>query len=160
MNVAYLLTGGNTGNRLRYLHTAADLIKNECGIIKRTSAIYETAAWGIQEQSKFLNQALQLSTPFSAFELLDCLLKIEENMGRLREEKYGPRIIDIDILLFNDDVIDARNLKIPHPELHNRRFALQCLNDIAPRKLHPVHGKTIARLLQQCKDPLAVDKFE
>jgi 2-amino-4-hydroxy-6-hydroxymethyldihydropteridine diphosphokinase len=160
MNVAYLLTGGNTGDRLLYINKAAEAIKKQCGAIQKLSAIYETAAWGIEEQNSFLNQALKVHTKLSAHALLDCLLQIEENIGRVRKEKFGPRIIDIDILLFNDDIIDARNLKIPHPELYKRRFALQCLAEIAPRKIHPVFSKTIAKLLQECKDPLRVDKFE
>ena len=160
MNVAYLLTGGNTGNRLQYLNKAATEIKKRCGTIVSKSFIYETAAWGVKEQNSFLNQALKLSTTLSAQELLDSLLEIEENLGRVRKEKYGPRLIDIDILLFNDDVVDASNLKIPHPELSNRRFALQCLNDIAPDIVHPVSKKTIAQILKECTDPLGVDKLK
>lgn len=160
MNVAYLLTGGNTGDRLHYLHSAAEAITKHCGPILKKSAVYETAAWGVKDQNSFLNQAIKLSTELSPHELLDRLLQIEETMGRVRKEKYGPRIIDIDILLFNDDVIDARNLKIPHPELHNRRFALQCLFDIAPHIIHPVFKKTISRILKECPDPLSVDKFK
>ena len=160
MNVAYLLTGGNTGNRLQYLNKAAAQIEKNCGTIVLKSIVYETAAWGIEKQNSFLNQALKLSTHLFPQELLDSLLQIEENLGRIRKEKYGPRIIDIDILLFNDDVVDARNLKIPHPELPNRRFALQCLNDIAPDLVHPVSKKTIAQILKECIDPLGVDKFK
>ena len=159
MNVAYLLTGGNTGDRLHYLDAAAEAIKNRCGSIVKKSSVWETAAWGIEEQNKFLNRALKLSTNFSPYELLDCLLQIEQELGRIRQEKYGPRLIDIDILLFNDEIIDTRNLTIPHPELSNRRFALQPLFEIAPRKIHPVLKKTISQLLEVCPDPLAVDKF-
>lgn len=159
MNTAYLLIGGNTGDRLYHLHSAAEAIRKQCGQIKKSSSIYETAAWGNESQDSFLNQALKVSTKFSAYELLDYILQIEESMGRIRKEKYGPRIIDIDILLFNDEIIDARNLKIPHPELPNRRFALQCLNEIASRKKHPVLNKSIAQLLKECSDPLSVDKF-
>ena len=160
MNVAYLLTGGNTGDRLYYLQAAAAAIKKNCGSVVKQSAVYETAAWGKQDQNSFLNQALKLSTNLSAYELLDCLLQIEEGLGRVRSSKYGPRVIDIDILLFNDEVIDARNLKIPHPELQNRRFALQCLVELAPQKIHPVFKKSIGRILKECKDTLSVDKFK
>ena len=159
MNVAYLLTGGNTGNRLQYLKTAVEAINKQCGRIVKKSPVYETAAWGLQDQNSFLNQGIELSTKLSAYELLDCLLQIEENIGRIRREKYGSRIIDIDILLFNDDVVDTRSLQIPHPELPNRRFALKCLCDIARNKIHPVSKKTIARMLKECTDPLRVDKF-
>ena len=87
MNVAYLLTGGNTGNRLQYLNKAAAEIKKTCGSIVLKSSIYETAPWGVKEQNSFLNQALKLSTPFFAQELLDNLLQIEESLGRIRKEK-------------------------------------------------------------------------
>jgi 2-amino-4-hydroxy-6-hydroxymethyldihydropteridine diphosphokinase len=159
MNAAYLLIGGNTGDRLQYLQSAVEAIGKQCGKIKKKSSIYETAAWGNQNQNSFLNLALEVSTGLSAYELLDCILQIEESMGRIRKEKYGPRIIDIDILLFNEEIIDARNLKVPHPELPNRRFALQCLREIAPNKKHPVLHKTIAQILKECRDPLRVDKF-
>lgn len=159
MNVAYLLIGGNIDNRLHYLQTAFAAIEESCGTIVNASSIYETAAWGKQDQQNFLNQALELQTELPAHELLDHLLAIEEKIGRVREVKYGPRIIDIDILLFNDDAIDTRHLIVPHPELPNRRFALQPLADIAANRLHPISGKTINQLLKECKDPLSVDKF-
>ena len=159
MNKAYLLTGGNMGDRMSYLSKAKKAIEKQCGKIVTQSAIYETEAWGLTEQEKFLNQALAVQTDLPAGELLDTLLKIEEDLGRKREIKYGPRIIDIDILLFNDDVINIHNLKIPHPEIQNRRFALQCLADIAPEKIHPVFKKTISQLLAECTDPLTVNKF-
>jgi 2-amino-4-hydroxy-6-hydroxymethyldihydropteridine diphosphokinase len=159
MNAVYLLIGGNTGDRLHYLESAVEAIEKQCGAIKKVSSIYETAAWGNENQNSFLNQALEVSTKLSAYALLDCILQIEEDTGRIRKEKYGPRIIDIDILLFGDEIIDAGNLKVPHPELPNRRFALQCLNEIAPHKKHPVLNKTISQLLKECNDPLSVDKF-
>ena len=159
MNVAYLLIGGNIGDRIHYLKQAANAIEATCGAIKK-SAVYETDAWGKEDQNKFLNQALELQTNFSANELLDSILQIEEDLGRKRELKYGPRIIDIDILLFNDDIIDTRNLKIPHPELPNRKFALQPLSNIAAHIIHPVKRKSIAQLLEECPDPLKVEKFQ
>lgn len=159
MNVAFLLIGGNIGDRERSLQQAAAAIEKHCGAIVRRSHIYQTAAWGKEDQESFLNQALELHTTLPPEELLDCLLQIEETMGRVREIKYGPRIIDIDMLLFNDDVIDTRSLKVPHPELPNRRFTLQCLNDIAPLRKHPVSGKPVKQLLAECTDPLSVDKF-
>ena len=160
MNVAYLLIGGNIGDRKEALEKASEAIERQCGIITNRSSIYETAAWGKEDQNSFLNQALEVQTSLSAHELLDCLLQIEEDMGRVREVKYGPRIIDIDMLLYDDAIIDTRDLKIPHPELPNRRFTLQCLNDIAAQKKHPVSEKTIQELLAICPDPLSVDKFD
>ena len=108
MNKAYLLTGGNLGNRLDNLHKAADYIKQYCGKIVRRSTIYETAAWGKEDQESFLNQVIQINTPLNAKMLLQTILKIEERLGRKREIKYGPRIIDIDILFFNNEIIVIR----------------------------------------------------
>jgi len=159
MNDAYLLIGGNMGDRLLYLSKAKEAIEKECGKIVSQSSVYETEAWGLKEQEPFLNQALEIETPLLASGLLTAILQIEENLGRKRNIKYGPRLIDIDISFFNDDVINIHHLKIPHPEMQNRRFALQCLNDIAAQKLHPVLQKTVAQLLAECTDPLTVHKF-
>lgn len=159
MNEAYLLTGGNIGDRLDYLSKAKQAIAKGCGRILKESAVYETAAWGKEDQEAFLNQVLKIETDLSADELLQHLLQTETDLGRKREMKYGPRTIDIDILFFNDEVINRHGLKIPHPQLQNRRFVLAPLNEMAPDKIHPVFHKTIARLLAECPDPLAVHKL-
>jgi 2-amino-4-hydroxy-6-hydroxymethyldihydropteridine diphosphokinase len=159
MNTVYLLTGGNVGNRQQYLEKSALLIEAACGKINLRSAVYETEAWGKTDQAAFLNQALQLSTPLPAADLMNKLLAIEETCGRKRVEKYGARTIDIDMLLFNSDIIETALLTIPHPRMANRRFVLEPLNEIAPGYVHPVFKKTIARLLAICPDPLAVKKF-
>jgi len=159
MNVSYILTGSNLGNRLEYLMNAKEAIAKTTGPVVHASSIYETAAWGLEDQPSFLNQALEIHTTFSASLLLDRLLKIEEDLGRKRDVKYGPRLIDIDILFFNNEVIEQKGLTIPHPQLHNRRFALQCLGDIAPTFVHPVFNKSVRELLVECVDPLAVKKI-
>jgi len=159
MNTAYLLTGGNLGNREENLTIARELITQHCGTIVHASSLYETAAWGKTDQPSFLNQALELQTAFKARQLIRKVLKIERTMGRTREEKYGPRIIDIDILLFNEEKHDYRLLKLPHPEMQNRRFALLPLAEIAPNVLHPVFNKTVIELLKECKDELPVKKY-
>lgn len=159
MNEAYLLIGGNMGNRLHYLARARQALEKECGPIVRQSSIYETAAWGLEDQAAFLNQALEINTNLSAPDLLRVLLSIEEALGRKREIKYGPRLIDIDILLFNEATIDLPGLKVPHPHMQSRRFVLEPLNEIAPGKWHPVFQQTIAQLLAECTDPLTVHKF-
>ena len=159
MNKVYLLTGGNVGNRQEYLARAAGQIAVQTGKIVKTSALYETAAWGKTEQPAFLNQVLELHTDLEAGELMRNLLSIEENMGRRREEKYGPRTIDIDILLYNLDVIQTDFLTVPHPLLPNRMFALKPLNEIATDYRHPVLNKTIHQLMEECTDPLPVKKF-
>ena len=159
MNTAYLLTGGNVGNRQQFLHESSLLIEAACGKIIHRSALYETAAWGKTDQAAFLNQALELLTPFTAAALMKELLAIEKKTGRERLEKYGPRTIDIDILLFNQDIINTKLLTIPHLQMANRRFVLQPLNEIAATYMHPVLHKTIHQLLQLCPDPLPVKKF-
>ena len=159
MNTAYLLTGGNMGDREQYLATARELIGEDCGEISRASALYETEAWGKTDQPSFLNQALELKTELNAKQLIRHILKLEKRMGRIREEKYGSRIIDIDILLFNDQVVSTPFLKVPHPEMQNRRFVLAPLAEIVPAIIHPVLKKTIADLLKDCPDKLEVKKI-
>ena len=159
MNRAYLLTGGNLGNRKENLATAIDLIIRECGAIQKTSSLYETAAWGKTDQPAYLNQALEVNTSLTARQLMRCLLKVEETMGRIRKEKYGSRIIDIDILLFNEEIHNDQLLRLPHPEMQNRRFALLPLAEIAADVIHPVFNKSIATLLEECPDKLEVKKY-
>jgi len=160
MNKAYLLTGGNLGNRLNNLSDARKLIEQYCGKIVQQSAIYKTAAWGFTDQPDFYNQALEIQTELHPKRLMQTLLTIEGQMGRKREIKFGPRIIDIDILLFNDEIIQQPHLAIPHPRLHERRFALTPLAEIAPNIIHPVLNKTIQQLLLESTDTLDVHKIE
>ena len=159
MNTVFLLTGGNLGNRFFNLQHAKELIQQNCGLIVQQSALYKTAAWGFTEQPDFYNQALQLQTNFSANKLMKTLLGIEEMMGRKREIKLGPRIIDIDILLMNDFIINSPLLTIPHPRLAERRFALTLLNEIASNVIHPVLHTSLSELLAACKDNLPVYKI-
>ena len=160
MNKAYLLTGGNLGDRQQNLAIAVDHINEQCGSIITASSLYKTAAWGNTDQPAFLNQALEISTFLNARQLIRRLLKIEKQMGRIRKEKYGPRLIDIDILLFNNEKHNYQFLKLPHPEMQNRRFALLPLAEIAPATLHPVLNKTITELLNECTDELQVSRID
>lgn len=159
MNTAYLLTGGNLGERVHNLAMARELVEAQTGNIIAASSLYETAAWGNTDQPAFLNQAIMIETPLNARQLIRRILKIEKKMGRVREEKYGPRLIDIDILLFNNEKHNYQFLKLPHPEMQNRRFALLPLAEIATEIIHPVLKKTITELLQECKDELEVKKY-
>ena len=159
MTTAYLLIGGNLGNRLLNLQKAIEAIEEICGDIIAMSSIYETAAWGNIDQPSFLNQVLVLNTDMQPEELMNHLLIIEEKLGRIRQEKMGPRTIDIDILLIDDVIIQTAALTIPHPSIHLRKFALMPLAEVAASKIHPVIKKTIAELLTDCPDTLAVTKI-
>lgn len=158
MHSAYLLIGSNIGNRKQHLDEAIFFL-GAIGNIEQKSSIYETAAWGKLDQHSFLNQALLLKTKLSVYALLDSLMLIEEKMGRKRLETYGPRIIDIDILFFDDKVIHTETLTIPHTAMAERKFTLIPLVEIAPDVIHPVYQKTIKILLKECTDELSVEKL-
>lgn len=160
MNKAYLLIGGNLGDRRQNLAAAIRHINQDCGAISKKSSLYETAAWGKTDQAPFLNQAILLQTEFDAPGLMKALLRIEEKMGRKRGEKNDPRIIDIDILFFNDEIINSPLLTLPHPQIQNRRFALEPMLEIAARLIHPVFQKSISVLLKDCPDKLEVKKIK
>lgn len=156
---AYLLTGSNLYHPLKNITTARTLISQQAGAIIGQSSVYETAPWGDADQSIFVNQVLHIRTALSAQKLMTQLLAIEEQMGRIRWKKWGPRLIDIDILTYGDDVIEEENLMIPHPRISERRFTLAPFAEIAPDLILPTKQKTIARLLEECTDSLTVTKL-
>ncbi|MEI8074697.1 MAG: 2-amino-4-hydroxy-6-hydroxymethyldihydropteridine diphosphokinase [Bacteroidota bacterium] len=159
MNIAYLLIGGNLGNRSANLQKAIQLIEQNCGQVVQSSAIYETAAWGLTNQPAFYNQAIELETNWQPDALMQRLLDIETQMGRIRTIKLGPRIIDLDMLFFNQTIQNTALLELPHPAITQRKFALLPLAEIAPNLIHPILLKTIDVLLKECSDPLDVQKL-
>lgn len=159
MDGVYLLLGTNLGDRTANLDRVRELlIGNKVAIIKE-SLIYETAAWGIEDQPSFLNQVLEIETPKTPAMLLELTKAIEEDMGRVRKVKWGERLIDIDILYYGNTVMNQPNLIIPHPEIQNRRFTLVPLTEIASEFLHPDLMKSQQQLLEECTDQLGIKHF-
>lgn len=159
MNTAILLIGGNIGDRPRNLQQAALLIGARAGRIKLESALYETAPWGNVQQPDYLNQGLVLETSLAAPELLEVLMQVEKEIGRIRRLKWGARVIDIDMIFFNNEVVTLPQLKVPHPQMQHRRFVLAPLQEIVPDWIHPILQLTVAQLLDACPDPLPVRKL-
>jgi len=156
----FLGIGSNEGNRKKNLTTAIKQIKEQFRIIYRESSVYETEAWGKIDQAAFLNMVLWLKVPeMDPFDILYKLKKIELGMGRVRVEKWGPRVIDLDILYYGSIVVDSARLTIPHPQLKNRRFVLAPLAEIAGEFQDPVTGVSVRQLKEACRDPLQVKLF-
>ena len=158
MNDVFLLLGSNLGDRQAYLQQAIKHIDREIAPVITRSSVYETQSWGKTDEPDYLNQVIQLKTDIPAKEILHKILNIEKMMGRKREIKWGSRIIDIDILFYNDLVLDTPGLVIPHPFLQERRFTLIPLAEIAPAYVHPKLHKTVTELLEDCPDTLPVNK--
>jgi 2-amino-4-hydroxy-6-hydroxymethyldihydropteridine diphosphokinase len=159
MNKTYLLLGSNMGNSRQQLMQAVKRIKKNTGRVTRQSKLYVTAAWGNTNQPDFLNQVIVLETKLPPAELIKNILSVEAAMGRVRTVKNAPRIIDIDILFFNREIIRQKDLTVPHPEIQNRRFVLVPLNELSPGFKHPLLKKTVHQLLESCPDTLDVKKF-
>lgn len=160
MSGIYLLLGSNIGRRLKNLDRAKELIVSNGIAIKKESQIYETAAWGNEDQEAFLNQVIEIETKKSPQRLLQITQLIENEMGRVRYEKWGKRLIDIDILYFNGLIFQENDLSLPHPGIADRRFTLVPLVEIASEMVHPVLEKTQAELLSVCEDQLEVSVFD
>ncbi len=159
LNEVFLLLGANLGEREFSLMNAYKAVEKTIGEIIDVSALYETEAWGNIHQPSFLNQVIKVTSTLPAELLLEELLRIEQKAGRIRTLKNDARIIDIDILFFNNEVYNLPHLKIPHPEIQNRNFVLEPLNEIAPTFIHPVLLKPISTLLKECKDMLKAEKL-
>lgn len=153
MNRVFLGLGGNIGNLSLNFRTAKDLLDKKCGRIVRSSSVYRTPPWGFESENSFLNQVIELETMIRPEKIMEEILGIEKELGRVRTPgKYTSRTIDIDILYYNNLKINNPELVIPHPMISVRKFVLVPLSEIAPDFIHPVFQKTNYRLLQECKD--------
>lgn len=152
MTTVYLLLGSNENNRQHNLEQALKLMALKGCEILNLSGLYETEAWGLKEQQAFINQAAEVRTALPPLQLLSTLKSIEKEVGRVETVKWGPRVIDIDILFYGTAIINEPELKVPHPFLHQRRFTLAPLNEIASQLVHPVLNKTLEQLLAECED--------
>ncbi len=160
VNEAYLLLGTNLGNRAGNLARARKAIEERMGPLQKQSSVYETEPWGISGQQAFYNQTLVVFTPLGALELLTIIHQVEQEMGRVRKERYGARVIDIDILFFNQEVYNTPALTIPHPRITERNFVLVPLAEMAPGFIHPVLKLPIGALLKQSTDQLLVKRLD
>ncbi len=159
MHNVYLLTGSNVGDSLALLNTAIKHINTQVGNVTLQSSIYKTAPWGNVNQQHFYNQVLLVQTTLSAHQVLQTILQIELDMGRVRELKWAPRTIDIDILFYDNLVMDEDDLTVPHPLLHLRKFTLQPMAELAANLVHPKLHATISQLLVSCPDTCLVEKL-
>ncbi len=157
---AYLLLGTNLGDRAQNLSTAIAFIEEELGEVFAKSSVYETAAWGKTDQPGFLNQAVGVKSRLAPTQMLKLLLAIEQKMGRIRLERWGQRLIDIDIIFYGDVIVlDGSELTLPHPEMHKRRFVLEPLNEIAENFIHPIFKEKVSSILSNLTDELTVEKY-
>lgn len=155
----YLSLGGNVGNVVETFQKAKVLISKNIGKIIIVSGLYKTAAWGLENQPDFLNQVLLVNTKLSPTQVLTQALAIEKELGRVRLQKWGERTLDIDLLFYDDSVLEEEHLIVPHPRISERKFILIPLKEISENLLHPVLKKTVSQLLSECKDELKVEKL-
>ncbi len=161
MNEAFLLLGGNLGDVALTFEKARRLISQRLGKVLSASSLYKSEPWGFESQEMFLNQVLKIAPGMDAERLMQQILDIELALGRQREKgKLTSRSIDLDLLFFNDLVIDQPHLQVPHPRLHLRRFTLMPLTEIAPEKVHPVLNKNMKQLLDVCPDHAPVIRLD
>jgi len=153
MSLVYLSLGSNKGDRLYSLARAFTEVSEKVGKVVAYSSVYETEPWGFVAEQQFYNQVLVAETDLSPVELIKTLLQTEALLGRVRQPgAYESREIDIDILLYDDQILDDASLQIPHPRLHQRMFVLEPLAEVAPKVVHPLFGITARQLIDDCSD--------
>ena len=161
LSTVYISIGSNLGDRLEYIKEAIKKIKKSKEVkICRASAVYETQPVENRDQPWFLNMVLELETSLEPLNLLELLLEIEGQMGRRRTRRYEPRNIDLDLLLYDDLVLNSDKLTLPHPRMHIRRFVLVPLAEIAPQVVHPLLKKNVEKLLEDLTTDSASGKYE
>lgn len=160
MNTVYIQLGSNIGERESFITKSMHKVEDDIGKIITASSIFETTAWGNENQNNFLNSVIEIKTPFDAFTILQKSQEIENNLGRKRSDKWGERTIDIDILFYNNKIINTKELTVPHPLIQKRKFVLVPLSEIAPNYMHPILKKNISTLLSECKDTQKVLDYE
>jgi len=148
MSVSYIGIGSNLGNRQENCFRAVEILEKRGIKVQKRSSLYETEPWGVKDQPRFINMVVQIETTLEPDDLLRVLKDIEKEIGRQDSFRWGPRMIDLDILLFNALVLNEENLQIPHPYLHEREFVLRPLSEIAPDVMHPVFHMSIDKLTQ------------
>ena len=158
-NGIFLLLGSNEGDGRHNLREAERRVGAQAGEIVARSSLYKTAAWGLTGQPDFYNRVVEIRSTHSPERLLEIVLIIEKDMGRVRREKWGPRLIDIDILFYGKEIRSSADLVIPHPGIPERRFVLVPLAEMAPAFVHPTLNKTVAEMLAECADRLAVERL-
>lgn len=158
-NRVVLSLGGNIGEVQKVFEVASHHLEVKVGELVLSSSFYSTKAWGVENQPDFLNQVLVLETKLSPLEILRYALSIEKELGRVRKEKWHERIIDIDVLFYNDEIINTKELMLPHPFIQERNFILYPLAEIMPDFIHPRLNRTLLNLKNSCKDDLAVVKI-
>lgn len=159
--IAYLGIGSNLGDPIENCRTALREIESLKNVqVLRRSSLYRTEPVGDRLQDWFVNGVVEVRTTFTAPQLLKALQWVEQAMGRERRERWGPRTIDIDILLYGQEIIEADGLVVPHPELHKRRFVLVPINEIAPYVIHALYGISMKGLLDRLEDDRAVERID
>lgn len=159
MHICYLSLGSNLGKKQANLEGALEEIKKDIGEVLRISSIYETEAWGVISQDNYFNIIAEIKTPFLPLELISKILAVETRLGRIRDKKWESRIIDIDIIFYENYLITTDNLTIPHPFLEKRNFVLEPLNELSPKFIHPRLRKSISQLSAECTDKSWIKKL-